>query len=138
MMTLETGMRQCIICNENKALTEYYKLNKDKAGRQLKCKSCHCSRQREFRKENKARLKAQTRFRRETLKQRAVNYKGGKCEDCLAQFPLCVYDFHHVDPTTKDNDVGSMIQSSWKFVKDELDKCVLLCANCHRIRHYTQ
>lgn len=135
-MILEKDGKVCSICKQLQPYTEYYKWNKTKDGFMSRCKSCHSKRQKLFRDSNKDHVKQQTKQRREALKLKAVLYKGDRCEDCLQQFPLCCYDFHHVDPTTKDNDIGSMIQSSWDFVKNELDKCVLLCANCHRCRHY--
>lgn len=73
-------------------------------------------------------------------KQRSVEYMGGKCVDCgLITCEVCVYDFHHLDPTTKLFGVGSKLvvaTYSWEKIRAELDKCVLLCANCHRIREF--
>lgn len=69
-------------------------------------------------------------------KQRAVDYLGGKCNDCGGTFPLPVYDFHHLDPNEKEHNLGDIIRrKSFSTVEKELSKCVLLCANCHRIRH---
>jgi hypothetical protein len=70
-------------------------------------------------------------------KRLAVEYKGGCCVDCGGKYPLPVYDFHHLDPTTKDSSIAVLL-NRWGFeaAKEELDKCVLLCANCHRVRHF--
>ena len=43
------------------------------------------------------------RVNKRESKRRAVAYKGGKCEDCERVYPDCVYDFHHKDPTQKDD-----------------------------------
>lgn len=69
------------------------------------------------------------------MKQRAVEYKGGKCSCCGNQFDNVCYDFHHIDRATKYKDVSCMITEfySWEDIKNELDKCIILCANCHRI-----
>lgn len=68
-------------------------------------------------------------------KQQLVDYFGGKCHDCKQSFPLAVYDFHHVDG--KDFGIGTQILNySWERLYNEVKKCILLCANCHRIRHY--
>jgi hypothetical protein len=72
------------------------------------------------------------------LKVAAVAYLGGMCVDCETRFEiLAVYDFHHVDPAVKAALINKMIRSRkpWELIRGELDKCVLLCANCHRIRH---
>lgn len=73
--------------------------------------------------------------RRQSNKMRAVAYKGGHCLDCGGVFQACVYDFHHIDPTQKDFTIGCEDGASWARIKVELDKCVLLCSNCHRVRH---
>ena len=68
-------------------------------------------------------------------KDRAIEYLGGKCSNCDGVFPRVVYDFHHLDPTQKEFKVNQIVQRHWKGLKIELDKCTLLCANCHRIEH---
>jgi len=94
----------------------------------------------EYRKANKEKLalqdKKKTQERRLKHKLKAIEYLGGKCEDCglISEF-RGVYDFHHKEPIDKDFDPGSILHYSWVKVKKELDKCILLCANCHRIRH---
>lgn len=74
-------------------------------------------------------------LKRQEQKKQAVEYKGGACQDCGGIFPLSVYDFHHLDPNQKDFEISKVRPSSLAKVKAELDKCVLLCSNCHRIRH---
>lgn len=74
------------------------------------------------------------RERNRARKQWGIEYKGGICVDCGAVYPPAVMEFHHLDPTEKD-DNEKMLYSSFEKAKAELDKCVLLCANCHRIRH---
>lgn len=72
------------------------------------------------------------------LKQRAVQYLGGQCADCGLQSDIiAIYDFHHINPHNKDIDPSRLLQTTgqWERAKLELDKCVLLCSNCHRIRH---
>lgn len=77
-----------------------------------------------------------TRVRRFKLKSKAVQYKGGKCERCGYKEHLAALQFHHVDSNEKDFAIGSIKNSvSWNVVKKELDKCELLCANCHAIEH---
>lgn len=80
------------------------------------------------------RTKYQTNRRKE-IKQKAVKYLGEVCIDCgLKSHNYSIYDFHHIDPNTKDVQIGSS-GKSFASLKKELDKCILLCANCHRIRH---
>jgi hypothetical protein len=69
------------------------------------------------------------------IKTKAVEYLGGKCVDCGLIDDVCVYDFHHEDPTKKEFSFGQRGGISFEKIKPELDKCILLCSNCHRKRH---
>lgn len=72
--------------------------------------------------------------RRVVLKQVAVDYLGGCCHACGGTFPLPVYDFHHTGD--KDLSIGdSWVNASAETIAVEIEKCILLCANCHRIEH---
>lgn len=66
------------------------------------------------------------------------NYKGGKCADCDFSLPIFdCYDLHHLDPASKEYSISRLCQSgTWATLQREVDKCVMLCANCHRLRHY--
>ena len=67
-------------------------------------------------------------------KQMLIDKLGGKCAICGGVFPQEVYDFHHIDPSEKKLRAGSSTYS--KAVQLEvLEKCELLCANCHRMVH---
>lgn len=71
--------------------------------------------------------------RRKLLKQKAVEYKGGRCVCCGYDAHVGVLDFHHLDPLTKEFGIGAKgYTRSWEKIKQELDKCILVCANCHR------
>lgn len=68
----------------------------------------------------------------------AIVYKGSKCENCKLEYPkidACVFDFHHKNPNEKEFDWRKLRMRSWKNVLLELDKCSLLCSNCHRLAH---
>jgi hypothetical protein len=77
--------------------------------------------------------------RRRKVKQMAVDYKGGKCERCGYNRCVDALDFHHIDPSQKDFSLGSKGHSrSWERVKAEIEKCILVCANCHREIHASE
>lgn len=69
------------------------------------------------------------------VKLRCVQYKGGKCTMCGYNKYLGSLDFHHIDPSIKDYNISKLRTYCWENIKKELDKCVLLCANCHREVH---
>lgn len=72
------------------------------------------------------------------LKKKCVSYLGGQCVDCgITSKHYSIYDFHHIDPSNKNITINKLlsIKPKWETLKAELDKCVLLCSNCHRIKH---
>lgn len=74
--------------------------------------------------------------RRKRLRQQAIEYKGGKCITCGYTRCQAALDFHHLDPTQKEFGISlDGITRSWTRVQAELDKCVLVCSNCHREIH---
>lgn len=83
------------------------------------------------RKSNYIRTKT---FRKRT-KDKAIEYKGGKCIICGYNRCASAMDFHHLDPSKKDFALSQNMCKAWSKIKDELDKCVLLCSNCHREVH---
>jgi 5-methylcytosine-specific restriction endonuclease McrA len=71
------------------------------------------------------------------LKQLMVEYKGGCCQKCGYNKYKGALEFHHTDPSQKDFTPSRL--KRYKFndlVKKELDKCMLLCSNCHKEIHY--
>jgi len=66
-------------------------------------------------------------------KTRAIEYKGGCCTKCGYNKCTEALDFHHVGK--KDFLISSHYNRKWETLRKELDKCILLCANCHRELH---
>ena len=116
----------CKKCNKKLEISNFYKQQqKGKNGQIWPYYDCYCR-------------KCRTTYsgtRRRNVKEQAIKYKGGKCIDCGLIDSPCVYDFHHLNPNLKEIALGSMGGMSFNKIKSELDKCVLLCANCHRKRH---
>lgn len=73
---------------------------------------------------------------RQKLKERSIEYKGGKCEKCGYNKCNGALEFHHLDPKEKDFGVGQYSTLSWNKIQRELDKCIMVCANCHREIHH--
>lgn len=65
----------------------------------------------------------------------AVNMFNNKCKDCQKTFHMNVYDFHHLNKDDKKYELSRLWGNSWKTIEEELEKCIMLCANCHRLRH---
>lgn len=78
----------------------------------------------------------QTNHRRINTKRLAVEYAGGKC--VLCGYSRCIHAlvFHHLDPAQKEFPIASFLCCSLDSLRSEIDKCVLLCSNCHTEIHY--
>lgn len=69
-------------------------------------------------------------------KQKAVDYKGGSCKNCGYRNCLAALHFHHRNPDEKDPKWANITKLKFESQKRELDKCDLLCANCHAEEHH--
>ena len=137
-------MKRCNKCTILKPLNEFYFDNRsNRKSHRANCISCARAsvKQRYNDGCDKILLKKKRLYRKN--KRKSIEYKGGRCVDCVKQgrdgiFPECAYCFHHTDPTEKEYGISTLMsRKTWKSITGELDKCVLLCLNCHSIRHYT-
>lgn len=71
---------------------------------------------------------------RNKVKYKAVEYKGGSCIKCGYNKCMSALDFHHVNPVEKDFSISGGTKS-FESIKKELDKCILVCRNCHSEIH---
>ena len=69
-------------------------------------------------------------------KTECVNYKGGKCIVCSYNKYIGSLDFHHLDPSQKEFNIARLKGYKLSTLTNELDKCVLLCKNCHSEFHH--
>ena len=113
--------KPCVNCGEVKSKDDFYSSGGSRS--RGYCKDC---------------LKTYHTDRLRKVKIKMITYKGGKCERCnlkLEDSHYSVFDFHHIDSSTKDPNFSSIKFQKWEKIKDEIDKCKLLCSNCHRITH---
>ena len=115
-------MKVCSKCNQLKELDLFSDDRRHYDSKQSWCRPCGYSAK---------------KVKRLANKEKAVEYKGGCCNRCKAVFEcLDVYDFHHLNPKYKENSLNILMNSTWDKIIIELDKCVLLCSNCHKITHW--
>lgn len=74
-------------------------------------------------------------IRQRTKKLECLNYLGGKCVVCNYDKYQGALEFHHIDPKKKSFAIGTIKTCSMEKLKPELDKCVILCSNCHKEFH---
>jgi len=113
----------CSECDEVKPTDAYYTRTEDtgKLVRNSMCKECH---------------KERSRRVREETKRKAVERLGGACTKCGYDKCIAALDLHHEDPTVKEFSLGAVGNRAFEHNIEEIDKCILLCANCHREHHY--
>ena len=88
--------------------------------------------------ENKAAYKQRARKAKAELKQWFKDLKSELCcRACGFDTHPCALDFHHQDGSDKDAEVSKLVQNgrSRERILNEIAKCIVLCANCHRIEH---
>lgn len=78
----------------------------------------------------------QTTKRKRNLKEQAIIYKGGKCVKCGYDKCQAALQFHYLNKDEKEFSLSHCALTSFEKVKKELDKCILLCANCHAEIHF--
>lgn len=130
-------MKYCKRCDTTKTFDSFYQKKDSKDGLGFYCKACHQELHKHYRK-----LRGSTYNRewqkdhRKKRKARIVDLLGGKCTACgLVDDPV-IYDLHHLNPEEKDVGIGEILDFKWETIEKELQKCVLLCANCHRKIHF--
>ena len=76
---------------------------------------------------------------RHAIKRELVRYKGNKCEICGYNNCIGALQFHHLDSSQKDFELSAKYNGGnfdMKSFYKEVDKCQLLCANCHAEKHF--
>lgn len=112
-------MPNCAKCKTEKPLEEFY-LREDRKKNHAYCKIC----------QNQNVLDRQRAW-----KKKAIEYKGGKCNCCGYCRCDSALEFHHLDPSKKDFALSAGKLKKFESSREELDKCILVCANCHREIH---
>ncbi len=114
------GSKLCPRCDVEKDVSEFYKRRVGGASLTY-CKCC---------------VKELAIIRQRNHKARCVEYLGGKCSSCGYCKSQSALEFHHKDPLQKEFMISSASLTTFDTrTKVELDKCILLCANCHREEH---
>lgn len=151
------GIKKCNICGQSKSVDEYYIYKGHPRGH---CKACNYEMVKSSRSKLTTEQKSQywqklwakpeyriskyksTKKRAIEIKKKCINYLGGACLMCGYNKCIEALEFHHKDQSTKDptltNGRGINKRKCFETLKEELNKCVLLCANCHREIHYEQ
>ena len=96
-----------------------------------KCNECHLLRHKECNKKRRRQITQQRLTAKYKIKKKCIDYLGGKCVTCGYNKCIRALTFHHTNPNNKKCDVCKLFDRRWELLKTELDKCQLLCFNCH-------
>lgn len=113
----------CTKCGKEYSIEEFNWRDKKKGSRRSECKYCH------------------SKYMRDKYAQKQKTVQELKKDSCCAKCGDTreyILDYHHIDPSIKENTVARLVSNSYGMDKvlAEIDKCILLCANCHREFHY--
>jgi len=132
-------MKYCWICKESKDESNFKTHPRRKDGLQSQCIDCQRIYRKNHYEANKEKYIAKAKVHKEQFRDWWRDFKMTlKCSQCGENHPATL-DFHHTDPSQKDATVSSLITlGNKKRILDEIEKCVVLCANCHRKFHYNE
>ena len=114
----KTNFKMCSICKIEKHNSNFYKRRKNECSSY--CKNCSAKVSKKARKEKREKM---------------FEYAGSKCKVCNYDRCIDALEFHHLDPKEKEFGIAQMGNRSISVILKEIDKCILVCANCHREIH---
>jgi len=134
-------LKTCTLCKESKTVISFWKNSRSKDGLTYQCKTCiaDAGKRRYFGnwKGNRQRIDANHEAHLAAFRKKCNDIKSHSgCFFCQEREPICL-DFHHKNPEDKSLSVSSMINrhKSWEDISNEIGKCLVVCANCHRKIH---
>lgn len=113
----------CTKCGKELPIDQFNWRNKTAGTRRSECKFCHS-----------AYMKQKYQEKKEIIQELKSQCKCAKCGDDRGY----VLDYHHINPEEKDATIARLTSNNYTLEKvyDEINKCIVLCANCHREFHY--
>lgn len=117
---ITNGFKTCFKCDNSKSIDNFrYRTDRDSLS--TYCRVCEAENAKDVYLKNKT-------F--------CVNALGGQCVFCNKIYPIPVYDFHHKEPEHKDFNISEYRHTTPTKLINELDKCILVCHNCHMKIHH--
>lgn len=115
----------CTKCKRKLPIDQFYWRDKKAGSRRSECKDCH-----------NGYVKLKYAERQKSIEEIKTNLRCAKCGESRGY----VLDFHHKNPEEKDSAVSRLISNNAteEHILNEINKCVVLCANCHREFHYLE
>lgn len=129
-------MKTCSKCKLTKPFEEFSFKSKKNNTLQQNCKACQRQISKEWYRANATDHKRRSSDARKQLTQEYIDYKKTlSCRDCGDTRYWCL-TFHHLDPSVKETAVSNLYNYSRERLMKEINKCVVLCHNCHATLHH--
>lgn len=95
--------------------------------------------QKKWYKENREKQYVRMERREAEIKKKLTEYKSNLKCDCGENHPSCI-DFHHIDPKQKEISICKAVTNGWGWerIMKEIEKCKVLCSNCHKKIHWEE
>lgn len=130
-------VKTCYKCKRELPVSAFARNASRADGLQSQCRECKNVYSAQHHRLNADRIREGRRARRERLREKVRIYKSARpCMDCGKSYPHYVMDFDHRDPSAKISEIANMLKDCrpWVIILEEIEKCDLVCANCHRVR----
>jgi hypothetical protein len=129
-------MKICNICKQAKPLEDFYtRQRKTSVYYSYCCKQCHSQQAKQNYKTNPSPAIERTRKRNKQILTKIRKEKDKPCADCGIKYPHYVMEFDHKG-NKKLFGIANKTGRKWETIKAEIDKCDVVCSNCHREREY--
>jgi len=130
--------KECLRCKNEKNIDEFSFKSKKDNKRQAYCKECFVILRKESYEKNKKHYLSKAKNRKGEVVEWVFEMKKNMgCERCGFSHPVAL-DFHHIN-NDKEYDVSKLVRNGNKDkILKEIEKCIVLCSNCHRIFHYEE
>lgn len=137
-------LKKCTICDQSKVRKDFYYRDKKRGRLHSQCKACYENKRRKIWKEHYHRYGDEYRARaikynkdlKVSLRKKMLKYLSDKsCVICGMNDPR-VLEFDHINPSTKNISIARALSNAakWDAILQEISKCQILCANCHKIK----
>lgn len=125
-------MKTCSRCKQTYPITSFHTKKSNKDGLQKNCKTCKTEYNKKHYINNKTKYKQKAKKHRAVLREWYIEFKKQlSCLNCGESDWRCL-DHHHKDPSIKEFTISLYYTVSKNKLLRELEKCEVLCANCHR------
>lgn len=123
-----TGVKMCSKCKSEPSLP-YVRY----------CRACHRERQKAYYRKHPASIRDSAKRRKDRLREISRQERDKPCADCGERYPFYVMDYDHVRGE-KSFGIAAVRRSTCteERLLEEIAKCDVVCANCHRKRTWTQ